>query len=269
MRTFHVKGIHIGRPCPVLMGVLNISPESFYPGSFVPISAMHETAGQMITDGADILDIGARSTAPGSPPISVSEETTRIKESLSELKGEDYVISIDTMHPEVLNAALHFDISLANDISGLQNPDLAQLISDAGLPAVLMASGKSPGDARSLQDTHAAIRNVLTRAQDLGIEEIILDPGIGKWIPERTAEDDWELCRHFHELSVYDLPLLAAVSRKSFIGELTGKPPTGRLAGTLAVTTRLLENGASVIRAHDIPETRDVIKSVMHLMRQG
>ena len=269
MRTFHVKGIHIGRPCPVLMGVLNISPESFYPGSFVPISAMHETAGQMITDGADILDIGARSTAPGSPPISVSEETTRIKESLSELKGEDYVISIDTMHPEVLNAALHFDISLANDISGLQNPDLAQLISDAGLPAVLMASGKSPGDARSLQDTHAAIRSVLTRAQDLGIEEIILDPGIGKWIPERTAEDDWELCRHFHELSVYDLPLLAAVSRKSFIGELTGKPPTGRLAGTLAVTTRLLENGASVIRAHDIPETRDVIKSVMHLMRQG
>ena len=269
MRTFHVKGIHIGRPCPVLMGVLNISPESFYPGSFVPISAMHETAGQMITDGADILDIGARSTAPGSPPISVSEETTRIKESLSELKGEDYVISIDTMHPEVLNAALHFDISLANDISGLQNPDLAQLISDAGLPAVLMASGKSPGDARSLQDTHAAIRNVLTRAQDLGIEEIILDPGIGKWIPERTAEDDWELCRYFHELSVYDLPLLAAVSRKSFIGELTGKPPTGRLAGTLAVTTRLLENGASVIRAHDIPETRDVIKSVMHLMRQG
>lgn len=269
MRTFHVKGIHIGRPCPVLMGVLNISPESFYPGSFVPISAMHETAGQMITDGADILDIGARSTAPGSPPISVSEETTRIKESLSELKGEDYVISIDTMHPEVLNAALHFDISLANDISGLQNPDLAQLISDTGLPAVLMASGKSPGDARSLQDTHAAIRNVLTRAQDLGIEEIILDPGIGKWIPERTAEDDWELCRHFHELSVYDLPLLAAVSRKSFIGELTGKPPTGRLAGTLAVTTRLLENGASVIRAHDIPETRDVIKSVMHLMRQG
>lgn len=269
MRTFHVKGIHIGRPCPVLMGVLNISPESFYPGSFVPISAMHETASQMITDGADILDIGARSTAPGSPPISVSEETTRIKESLSELKGEDYVISIDTMHPEVLNAALHFDISLANDISGLQNPDLAQLISDAGLPAVLMASGKSPGDARSLQDTHAAIRNVLTRAQDLGIEEIILDPGIGKWIPERTAEDDWELCRHFHELSAYDLPLLAAVSRKSFIGELTGKPPTGRLAGTLAVTTRLLENGASVIRAHDIPETRDVIKSVMHLMRQG
>ena len=269
MRTFHVKGIHIGRPCPVLMGVLNISPESFDPGSFVPISAMHETAGQMITDGADILDIGARSTAPGSPPISVSEETTRIKESLSELKGEDYVISIDTMHPEVLNAALHFDISLANDISGLQNPDLAQLISDAGLPAVLMASGKSPGDARSLQDTHAAIRNVLTRAQDLGIEEIILDPGIGKWIPERTAEDDWELCRHFHELSVYDLPLLAAVSRKSFIGELTGQPPTGRLAGTLALTTRLLENGASVIRAHDIPETSDVIKSVMHLMRQG
>jgi dihydropteroate synthase len=107
---------------------------------------------------------------------------------------------------------------------------------------------------------------VLSRAHDHGIEDIILDPGIGRWIPERTAADDWELCKHFSELHTYDLPLLAAVSRKSFIGEITGQVPAGRLAGTLAVTSQLIEAGASVIRAHDIPETRDVIRCVMEMI---
>lgn len=267
MRTFHLRDIHVGRQYPVIMGVLNISPESFYQGSYVPIPAVHETAGHMFTSGAEILDIGARSTAPGSPPLSVSEEIVRIKECLAELRGENYVISIDTMHPQVLDAALRFDISLANDISGLKNPELGKVIADAELPAILMASGKSPGDALSLQDTHNSIRGVINQAHECGIDDIILDPGIGRWIPERTAEDDWELCRHFNELTTYNLPLLAAVSRKSFIGELTGQPPSGRLAGSLAVTTRLIWEGASVIRTHDIPETRDIIKSVMHLMR--
>jgi dihydropteroate synthase len=98
----------------------------------------------MIDDGAEILDIGARSTAPGSPPISVAEEKMRVKECLTRLHGEDYIISIDTMHPEVLDMALHYDISLANDISGLANPALGDIISDAGIPAVLMASRKPP-----------------------------------------------------------------------------------------------------------------------------
>jgi dihydropteroate synthase len=267
MRTFYIKSLHIGRPYPVLMGVLNISPESFYPGSFVPISSVQETAERMVQNGAEILDIGARSTAPGSPIISVSEEISRIKDCLSRLEGEGYIISIDTMYPDVLDAALHFDISLANDISGLINPELGALIADAGIPAILMASREKPGDAQSWVDTHDAIKDVLSRAHEHDIEDIILDPGIGKWIPERTAEKDWDLCRHFHELHQYNLPLLAAVSRKSFIGELTGRTPQDRLAGTLAVTSTLIEKGASVIRAHDIPETRDVIKTVMHFLR--
>lgn len=267
MRTFHIRDIHVGRQHPVLMGVLNISPESFYTGSYVPVSAVHEAAGKMFDEGAEILDIGARSTAPGSPPLSVYEETARMKECLAELQGEDYIISIDTVHPQVLDAALRFDICLANDISGLCNPELGKVINDAGLPVILMASGESPGDARSLADTHNSIKKVLNRAHECEIFDIILDPGIGKWVPGRNAENDWELCRHFHELTAYGLPLLAAVSRKSFIGELTGQPPAGRLAGTLAVTSRLIMEGASVIRAHDIPETRDVIRSVMHLVR--
>jgi dihydropteroate synthase len=265
MRSFYVKDIHIGRQRPVLMGVLNISPESFYPGSFVPISAVHEAADKMTAAGAEILDIGARSTAPNSQPIPVSEEVERIRECLRQLNGEDYVVSIDTMYPEVLNAALHFDVSLANDISGLMNPELGHVIADAGIPAVIMATRKSPGDATSMEETHEAIRLILSRASSLGIEDIILDPGIGKWVPTRTAEDDWELCKKFETIQQYGHPILAAVSRKSFIGEATGQSPTGRLAGTLAITSLLIEKGAAVIRAHDIPETMDLIKTVMHM----
>jgi len=265
MRTFHVKGIHIGRKRPVLMGILNISPESFYTGSFVPISAVQETAEIMITSGAEILDIGARSTAPNCHPLSVAEEITRVKKCLAQLDGGDYAISIDTMHPEVLRAALRYDISLVNDISGLVNPEMGSLIADAELPAVLMATRENPGDARSFQETQNAIHAVLVRASKHGVKDIILDPGLGKWTAERTAEDDWDLCRRFGELKQYELPLLVAVSRKSFIGEVTGQPPMGRLAGTLAVTTRLIEEGAAVIRAHDISETRDLITSVTHM----
>ena len=249
------------------MGVLNISPESFYQGSFVPIAAVHKTADWMIQSGAEILDIGARSTAPGSQAISVTEETMRVKDCLNQLRGCDYNISIDTMYPEVLEAALHFDISLANDISGLINPKMGSIIADAELPAVLMASQNEPGDARSYEETHQAIRTVLSRAYRHEISDIILDPGIGKWTPERTANKDWELCRRFGELKQFDLPLIAAVSRKSFIGEITSRSPKERLAGTLAVTTRLIEEGAAIIRAHDIPETRDIITCMKQMRR--
>lgn len=265
MRSFHIKGIHIGGPGPVLMGILNLSPESFYSGSYVPFSSMKDTAEQMIKEGADILDIGARSTAPGSRPITVAEECQRVEECLSILDGTKYCISIDTMYPEVLNTALQYDISLLNDISGLVNPEMGALVADSGIPAVLMATRTKPGDARDFKETISGIETVLERTAYHGITNIILDPGVGRWIPERTPEADWELCRRFGELKKFNTPLLAAVSRKSFIGTLIGKAPDQRLAGTLAVTSRLIERGAAIIRAHDIPETRDLIKTVSHL----
>jgi len=242
------------------MGVLNISPESFYPGSFVPLSSLRETAAEMIDDGALILDIGARSTAPGSTPISIQDEIDRIKTALSELEGLGFTVSIDTMHPEVLRTALRFDIDMVNDISGLSNPSMASITADAGLPAILMAAKKTPGDAVSFTDTINLLKLVLCRAEDARISDVILDPGVGRWIPERTAENDWEICRRFEELALFERPLLAAVSRKSFIGDATRRTPDERLAGTLAVTHELIRKGALVIRTHDIRETQDIIK---------
>lgn len=265
MHSFTLNGIRIGRDRPVLMGIINISPESFYPDSFVPFSSVRETLEQMLRDGADIVDIGARSTAPGSPPLSVADEIARVKAGLSELAGYETRISLDTMFPEVLEAALRYDICLANDISGLKNPKMGRLIADAGIPAVLMTCDDTPGDAHSFSETMARVGQVLTRADTAGITDIILDPGIGRWIPERRAEHDWEICRRFGELKQYNLPLLAAVSRKTFIGDTIGRTPDKRLAGTLAVTADLIAKGASVIRAHDVAETRDVILTARQL----
>ena len=242
------------------MGVLNISPESFYPGSFVPLSSLRETAAEMIDGGAQILDVGARSTAPWSTPISISDERERIKTALTELEGLGFPVSIDTMHPEVLRTALRFNIDMVNDISGLSNPSMASITADAGLPAILMATKKNPGDAGSFTETLNLLKLVLSRVEEARISDVILDPGVGRWIPGRTAEKDWEICRRFEELTSFERPLLAAVSRKSFIGDATGRTPDERLAGTLAVTHELIRKGASVIRTHDIRETQDIIK---------
>ncbi len=123
-----------------------------------------------------------------------------------------------------------------------------------------MASKEQPGDARRLKDTLAALDIVVQRCENAGIHDYVLDPGIGIWTPFRSVEDDWELCRNFEKFQRFDRPLLAAISRKTFIGTLLNQHPEERLTGSLAVTMILLLKGASVVRTHDVRETRDVIR---------
>lgn len=253
--------IRIGGGAPVrLMGVINCSPESFYRGSYTPVEDVRARAFIMREQGAEIIDIGARSTAPGSPPLSTRDEAERIDAALRELDGSGITVSVDTMHAEVLEVCLRHDIHAANDISGLVHDDYARLVADSGLPAFLMASCKRPGDAVGLAATMRALEAVVKRCGRFGIDGFVLDPGIGRWVPERTPEDDWELCRHFEDFLAFGRPLLAAVSRKSFIGDLLRMPPEGRLAGTLALTAMLVERGASVVRCHDVAETADLLR---------
>ena len=250
------------------MSVINISPESFFSGSFVPDEQIRQTAETMVDLGADLIDIGARSTAPGSPVISVQEEKERVISALRSLDGSDIIVSVDTMFPEVLEPALKYEINIANDISGLVNPKMAKIIADNNLPAVLMATSRIPGDNLTFSDTKSALRTVVDRAEKAGIESYILDPGVGRWIPERTPEADFELCRRFGELNIFNRPLLAAVSRKSFIGAVTGRQPEDRLSGTLGVTAHLILSGASMIRSHDVPETKDLIEVISSLQEK-
>lgn len=261
MLTCRIGNVTVGKNAPVrLMAVVNASPESFFSKSFVPPESVLKTVQKFADDGADIVDIGARSTAPNSPIIPVQTERERVTDILKHIEGVGIPISLDTMYPEVLTAALRYDIAAINDIHGLSSPEYSQIAADSGLPVICMASETAPGDVRGVEATMSALTTVIERAERNGIEDLILDPAIGRWIPEREFEDDWELCRHFSEFMELKRPLLAAVSRKSFIGDLTGRVPDDRLAGTIAVTCSLMDKGASLIRAHDVRETADIIR---------
>jgi dihydropteroate synthase len=260
MQACVINGLSVGGESPVrLMGVINCSPESFYQGSYVRPEGVRGRALAMVADGADLVDVGARATGPGSPPLPAGIERDRMVAALAALEGSGVTVSVDTREPEVLEACLRYDIHAVNDIGGLSNPRHAFLVRNAGLPAILMASREVPGDAVGLQATLDTLQLVMTRCMEYDIDDFILDPGIGRWVPERTAGDEWDLVRHFGEFRSFGRPLLAAVSRKSFIGELLGRGADERLPGSLALTLLLALEGASVVRTHDVRETRDVL----------
>ena len=269
MQTCVINKISIGGDAPVrLMGVINCSPESFYPNSYYPTDAVHKKAVEMVEQGADMIDLGARSTAPNTQAISGKTEAERIDAALSELDGSGITVSVDTMHPGVLDVCLKHEIHAINDISGFSSPVYAQKVAGSGLPAILMASNRQPGDAVGVEATVQALRLVMQRCKESGIKEYVLDPGIGIWTPFRSVEDDWRLCQQFAVFQQFDRPLLAAISRKTFIGDLLGRESYDRLSGSLAVTMALLAKGASVVRTHDVAETRDVIRVYERMVKE-
>ncbi|MCX6684342.1 MAG: dihydropteroate synthase [Methanoregula sp.] len=269
MRHCVVNNIVIGGASPVrLMGVINCSPESFYANSYIPTGFVHKTAVGMVEQGADLIDIGARSTAPNTQAISGSTEAERIDAALKELDGSGITVSVDTMNPWVLDICLKHEIHAINDISGLSSPLYAKRLAQSGLPAFLMASNEQPGDAIGLEATLTTLARVVQRCETAGIKDYVLDPGIGIWTPFRTVEDDWTLCQHFSEFGKFGRPVLAAISRKTFIGDLLKRAPEDRLAGSLAVTLMLLKKGASMVRTHDVAQTRDVIRVFERMVKQ-
>lgn len=269
MRQCTINGIVIGGTAPVrVMGVINCSPESFYVDSYIPAKDIHAKAVEMVEAGADILDIGARSTAPHAQAISGTQEAERIEEALRQLDGTGFTVSVDTMNPWVLDVCLKHEIHAVNDIAGFCSPPYVKRVADAGLPAIVMATAYQPGDAVGVAATHKALQTVMERCAAAGIENYILDPGIGLWTPFRSVDDDWELCRHFKEFLRFERPVLAAISRKSFIGHLLNREPPERLAGSLAVTMTLLEKGAAMVRTHDVKETVDTVRVFERLVKR-
>jgi dihydropteroate synthase len=261
MRPCIINKLTIGGDAPPrVMGVINCSYESFYHDSYIPANEVHAKAVEMVEAGADILDIGARSTAPNAQAISGSEEASRIDAALKELDGTGFTISVDTMNPWVLDTCLKHEIHAANDIAGFASPAYVKHVADAGLPAFVMATNYTPGDAVGLAATEKTLQTVVGRCEAAGIDNYVLDPGIGAWTAFRSFDDDWELCRHFDRFTTFDRPLLAAISRKSFIGTLVNREPEQRLAGSLAVTTYLLQKGAAIVRTHDVKETVDLVE---------
>lgn len=261
--TARLGNLTVGGKSPVaVMGIINRDPNSFFHASYRhTLKLAIAAAEQMQMEHVDIIDVGGASTAPGSPSVSADVECKRVTGLIRELASRwDTPISIDTQRSSVASEAMRHGACIVNDVSGLKfDPQLAEAISDAGASAVLMACSCQPGDCRNTSTICDALRESMTIATSAGIldKKIVVDPGIGFGKP---ASCDLGILRNLRELRVLRRPILVSPSRKSFIGRVLGYPSAdSRLAGTLAAVTFALLQGATVIRSHDVRETRDCI----------
>ncbi len=258
---------------PLVMGVINITPDSFSDGglAFEPGRAL-AAAERLIAEGADLLDLGAESTRPGggvygagARPVPAAEELERLLPVLEPLRrATDLPLSVDTRKAEVAREALAAGADLVNDVSALGDPRMAAAVAEADCPLVLL---HSRGELATMQrdirfaDVVAEVRAELAtrveRAVAAGIERrrLVVDPGIGFG---KTRQQNLELLRHLDRLDL-GLPVLVGASRKSFIGELAGTPPAERLGGSLAAVAWAARAGVTLVRVHDVAATRQFL----------
>jgi dihydropteroate synthase len=253
----------LSRPCPAVMGILNITPDSFSDGGafMAPEDAIAQ-ARRMIAEGADVIDIGAESTRPyGSSAISAEEEMRRLQPILAAVVALGTPVSIDSMKSAAVDWALTSGVAIANDVWGLQrDPDMAKVIAKHGVPVVIMHN-RDGADASIdiMQDILAFFARSLKIAEAAGIarDHIVLDPGIGFG---KTHEQSMTALARLDELRVFGLPLLVGASRKRFIDSVTPSPPQQRLGGSLAAHLIAAQRGAQIIRAHDVAETVQALR---------
>jgi dihydropteroate synthase len=253
---------------PWLMGIVNASPDSFSDGGrYVSFDAQVELARELLGAGADILDVGGESASTGRPPVEVSEEIERVAPLVQRLAGElGAIVSVDTYKPGVARAAIAAGARIVNDVSGLRDPELAEVCAQSGAALVLMHTLAAPRERRQDPDLYGDVpgevmgflRERMTLAISRGVEreQLILDPG-----PDfaKTPAQTIRLLAEVGRLHELGRPLLMAISRKDFIGALTGRAPRARLAGTLAALAHGVEHGAHIFRVHDVAAAADFL----------
>ena len=253
-----VLQLMLARRVPTVMGVLNVTPDSFSDGGKFnsPESALVQ-ARRMIAEGAGILDIGAESTRPyGSQPVSADEEIRRLHDILPAVVALGVPVSIDTMKAKVADWAMNAGAAISNDVWGLQRDlDMAQVIAEHGVPIIVMHNRDSADpDIDIMKDIEAFFARSLAIAAKAGIPDshIVLDPGIGFG---KTPEQSMTALARLNELHEFGLPLLVGASRKRFISTISPSEPHQRLGGSLAAHLLATQGGAKFIRAHDVAET--------------
>ena len=261
-----IVNLKIGDSYPVrTMGIINLSKESFYKGSVVTQDNLIDTVKLMEDEGADFLDIGARSTAPGVESISIKEEEEGLIPALRKILDiTNCLISIDTQYNSVAEKALSLGAHLINDISGLKTDSkLVKVISNYNCPAILMATKKVPGDCHTIPEIISELKKSIDIAKNNGIDEnkIIIDPGIGKWVSSKTYEYNLQIIKSLESVRTLKRVILVGISRKSFIGDVLNIPdPANRLNGSLAATVIAVYNGAHIIRTHDVRAQIEMVK---------
>ncbi len=244
----------------IIMGILNVSPESFSGDGIADPKEAVARAQAMVEAGADIIDVGGESTRPGAEPIPLQEELRRVLPVLEQLASRvDAVLSIDTYKPEVAEAALRAGAHIINDVFALRSPGMAEVAASQGAGVVLMhmrgeprTMQVNPTYTNLMEEVWSFLADRVQAALDAGIgwQSLAIDPGIGFG---KTAEHNLEIIRRLRELTSLGLPVLVGPSRKSFIGKVLGTPVGERLEGTAAVVALAVANGASIVRVHDVP----------------
>ena len=267
----NVNGRLLDLSTPQVMGILNVTPDSFYAGSRMQTETQIATrVEQMLEEGADMIDIGAYSSRPGAADISVQEEMDRLRAGLRIVRRmhPDAIVSVDTFRAAVACMCVEeYGVAIVNDISGGEmDKDMFPTVARLGVPYVLMHMQGTPQNMQQqphydslLGDIFRYFARKVQQLRDLGAKDIVLDPGFGFG---KTLEHNYELLAHLEDFRVFGLPLLVGVSRKSMVYNLLGTTPAEALNGTTAVNTVCLMKGADILRVHDVRQAVEAIKII-------
>lgn len=257
------------RQRPLVMGILNVTPDSFSDGGqHNALDAARRRADEMIAEGADIIDIGGESTRPGSPRVPLQQELDRVLPVLEAIRDSGAAISVDTYKPEVMREVLRGGADMINDIWGFRQPGSVEAVASvSGEPALCVMHMQ--GDPETMQkdpyydDVLTDIRTFLQERVDtltragIAKNRIVLDPGFGFG---KTAGHNLTLLNRLPAFAPADYPILVGISRKSMLGAVTGRDAAGRLHGSLAAALIAVERGAAIVRVHDVAATVDVLR---------
>ena len=283
MPLWQIRGTTLSLGKPIIMGILNVTPDSFSDGgAYDSAAAAAARAVAMLDEGADIIDVGGESTRPGATPVPPDEELRRVLPVIERLARErpDAILSIDTVKSAVARAALDAGAHVVNDVSGLRfDPAIAPACARVGAGLVLMHSrGASVPELASyaharyddvVRDVLAELRDSVDGARAAGVPDecIVVDPGIGF---AKKSEHSIALLRAIPRLKEWGFPVLCAVSRKRFIGELTGvADPAGRLSGSVGASVAALALGARIFRVHDVQPAREALDVAWAILESG
>lgn len=253
---------------PLVMGIVNVTPDSFSDGGrYDSVASAVAHARKLIDDGADILDIGGESTRPGAAAVSVEEEIRRVIPVLQVLRDLNVPLSVDTCKPEVMRAALEVGVDLVNDIAALEGEGSLALVAESKAAICLMHKQGNPQTMQAApvySDVVAEVANYLAMRRDAALaagvatERIVLDPGFGFG---KTFEHNAALFRALLAMRCrLGSPLLVGVSRKTMLGQITGRDVNGRMVASVAAALLAAQAGAAIIRVHDVAETVDALK---------
>ncbi len=266
-RTLNVGGKLISLEAPIVMGILNCTPDSFYDGAAFNVKAIMKKAEEMVNEGASIIDIGGQSSKQNISFIDAEKEWQRIDEVIRECKKSfpHVILSCDTFYSSVATRAIEHGVQMINDVSfGRFDSSLLRVVAEARVPYIVMHlqiephfQGKAPLYHNVVDDVYLFLQRAINHLYELGIHDLIVDPGFGFG---KTVTQNYSLLKHLSVFSTLEKPVLAGLSRKSIINRVLNTQPVDALNGTTAINMLALQQGACILRVHDVKEAVQTIQ---------